>query len=319
MRRYAVRRLALFPPTLLLVSIIVFALMRALPGDVTAAILGGEGEALQPELAAALREELGLDDPLPVQYGRWLWSMVNGEFGGQSLETGEPIAGLVARQLPVTAQLTLYSVIFAVVISVPMGVVAALHRGRLLDVLARVLSVVGGALPGFWVAIVALLVLVLLFRWSPPLVYSHLWDSPRDHLQMMALPVLVLAWGYSAHLTRVTRAGLLEVLQQDYIRTAHGKGLSETAVMARHALRTTLIPVITVAGLHLGALLSGAVILEHIFGIPGLGRGLVDAVVARDYPVVQSLSLLLVALVLAVNVLIDLLYGIADPRISYDV
>lgn len=318
-RRYALRRLALFPPTLLLVSIVVFVVMRALPGDVTAAILGGEGEALQPEVAASIREELGLDDPLPVQYGRWVWSMVNGELGGSSLETGEPIAAMVARQLPVTLQLAAYSAALAVLVSLPLGVVAARYRGRLPDLLTRLTSVAGGALPGFWVAVLALLLAVMVFGWSPPLVYHHLWERPGEHLEMMAIPVMVLAWGYSAHLTRVTRAGLLDALGADYVRTARSKGLSDAAVVVRHALRTTMIPLITVAGLHLGGLLSGAVILEHIFGIPGMGRGLVGAVAARDYPVVQSLSMLLVALVLVINLLVDFLYSRADPRIPPDV
>jgi peptide/nickel transport system permease protein len=317
MQRYLVRRLLLFFPTLLLASLAVFVIMRALPGDVTAAILGGEGEALRPELVATLREELGLDDPLAVQYGRWLWSMVNGEFGGHSLATREPIQVIVARALPVTLQLTLYAALLAIIIAIPLGVAAARYEGRWIDTLARLLSVAGGAVPGFWIALVALLLLVLYFRWSPPLVYAHLWQNPLDHLQMMALPALVLAWELSAHLTRLTRAGMLEALQRDYVRTARGKGLGQGVVLLRHALRNALVPVITVAGLYLGGLLSGAVVLETIFGLPGLGRGIVQAVIARDYPVVQSLSLLLVALVLVINLLIDVLYALADPRISY--
>ncbi len=316
MRSYLIKRLALFVPTVLLASCLVFVVMRALPGDVTAAILGGQGEALRPEFVAAVREELGLDDPLLVQYGRWLWSMATGEFGGRSLALREPIAELVARALPVTLQLTLYTVLLAVVIFVPLGVVAALQRGRWVDALVRFLVVAGSALPEFWLALLALLLLVHFFAWSPPIVYANLWQHPAEHVQMMVLPALVLAWAYGAHLLRTARAGMLEALRQDFVRTARSKGLSQLSIVA-HALRPTLIPVLTVAGLQLGTLLGGAVVLEAIFGLPGLGRGLVQAVVARDYPVVQSFAFLLVLLALTINLFIDLLYALIDPRISY--
>jgi ABC-type dipeptide/oligopeptide/nickel transport system permease component len=316
-RTYLLRRLALFVPTLLLASLAVFGIMRALPGDVTAVLLGGEGEALRPEFVAALREELGLDAPLGVQYVRWAWQMVNGEFGGTSIATREPIRDLIARALPVTGLLVVYAGLLAVLISVPLGAFAALNGGRWPDLAVRTLSVLGGALPGFWVALLALLLVVALLRWSPPLIYAHPWHRPLEHLEMMAIPALVLAWEFGGHLTRITRAGTLEALQQDHVRTATGKGLRRRTVLLRHALRTAAIPVVTVAGLHIGALLGGAVILEFIFGLPGLGRGLVEAVVARDYPVVQSLALLLVALVLLLNLLVDLLYAALDPRISY--
>lgn len=292
--------------------------MRALPGDITGVTLGGQGESLDPELVTALRQELGLDEPIHVQYAQWVWSMVNGEFGGRSLESREPIAALLARQVPVTAHLALYALVLSVCVSIPLGVLAASHRGRWLDSLVQSLSVIGGAVPGFWLALLVLLGLVLLFRWSPPLIYTHLWENPVEHLQLMAIPAGVLAWGFSADLTRLTRAGMVEAYQQDYIRTAYAKGLSSTAVLWRHALRTSLLPVITVAGLQLGGLLGGAVVLEYIFGIPGVGRGLVRAVIARDYSVVQSFAMLLITCALAINLLIDVLYARYDPRIHYE-
>lgn len=316
MRTYVVRRLLLFVPTLLLASVTVFLIMRALPGDVTSALLGGEGEALRPELVAALREELGLDAPLVVQYGRWAASMV-GELGGRSLATQQPIADIVARALPVTMLLGLYAVAAGILLAVPLGALAALHAGRWPDGLVRTLGVVGSALPGFWVALLALLLVVLLFGWSPPLIYAHPWHRPLDHVEIMAIPALVLAWELGGHVARVTRAGTLESLQQDHVRTATAKGVGRTGVLLRHALRTAAIPIVTVVGLHVGGLLGGAVILEYIFGLPGIGRALVQAVMARDYPVVQSLSLLFVTLVLALNLVIDLLYAVADPRIRY--
>jgi ABC-type dipeptide/oligopeptide/nickel transport system permease component len=316
-RDYLARRLLLFLPTLLLASLAVFGIMRALPGDVTGVLLGGEGEALRPELVAALRQELGLDEPLARQYGRWLASMAGGTFGGHSLETREPIRALVARQLPVTALLALYAIALAAILAVPVGALAALHAGRWPDLALRALAVVGSALPGFWLALLALLLMVWLFRWSPPLIYAHPWQRPLEHLEMMAIPVVVLAWELGGHLARMARAGTLEALGEDHVRTATAKGLSRAAVVFRHALATAAIPVLTVAGLHLGGLFGGAVILEYVFGLPGRGRGFVQAVIARDYPVVQSLAMVLVALVLLVNLVVDIVYALADPRISY--
>lgn len=317
MRRYLSRRGLLIVPTLFIASVGVFVIMRVLPGDVTAAILGGEGEALDPELVASLREELGLDSPLPVQYGRWVWSMVNGELGGRSILTGEPIVDLVARQLPVTMHLITYTILIAGAVAVPLGLVSASKRGKTADVTARMLSALGGAAPGFWVALVVLLVAVLSLGWSPPLIYAHIWENPLEHVQIMAIPTLVMAWGYGAHIARITRAGLLDVERESYVLMARAKGLAPPEVLVRHALRTTWIPVITMAGLQLGTLLGAAVIMESVFGLPGLGRGLVEAVSARDYPVVQSLTLILVSLVLILNLIIDVVYTIVDPRITH--
>lgn len=315
---YVTKRLLLFVPTLLLASLVVFAVMRALPGDVTSAFFGGQGEALRPELAAAMRAELGLDDPLPVQYGRWAWSMVNGELGGRSLATRQPVAEVVGRALPVTLQLAGYAVLVAVLVWVPLGALAAASRGGPLDAALRLVAVAGTALPGFWVGLFALLLVVLLFGWSPPLVYGHLWQRPLDHLQMMAIPALVLSWEYGGHLLRSVRSGTVDALAQDFVRTARSKGVREGRVILRHALRAAAVPLVTVAGVHLGSLLSGAVVLEFVFGLPGIGRSLVGAVIARDYPVVQSLAMVLVALVLVLNLILDLLYAALDPRVSYD-
>lgn len=318
MRRYIARRLILFPPTLLLASLAVFIVMRALPGDVTAAVLGGEGEALDPRIVSAIRAELGLEDPLPVQYVRWLWSVASGGFGGRSLETGEAIGRLVARQLPVTLQLTAYSLALALLFSIPLGLAAAAWQDRWPDRLIRFFSITGGALPGFWVAIVAMLALVYWFGWSPPLIYQSLREDPAEHLQAMALPAFTLALGLCGHLARLLRAALLDVFRLDFIRTARAKGLGPWPVLFRHALRAAWIPFLTLAGAQAGAMLSGAVVLEYIFGLPGLGRGMVQAAMARDYPVVQTLSVVLVGLALSLNLLVDLAYARLDPRISYD-
>jgi peptide/nickel transport system permease protein len=318
MQRYLARRLLLFVPTLLLASVIIFVVMRILPGDVALVILGAEeGAPVQLDKVERLRESLGLNEPLPVQYGRWVWRLVNGEFGGHSLVRDEPIASIVGRRLPVTLQLAGYAAFLAVIVSLPLGVLAALYQNRWPDYLVRVATVAGLALPHFWVALLLLLVLVLVFRWSPPLFYQNVWEDPWTHLQQVIWPALLLAWGYSSFVIRVTRSTVLEVIRQDYVRTARSKGLRERIVLSRHVLRNALIPVITLGGLQLAGLLSGTVILENIFAIPGLGQAIVQAAMVRDFPVVQTLAVLLVLFMLSLNLLVDILYVFVDPRIRY--
>ncbi len=318
MRRYTTWRLALIVPTVLAASILVFVVMRVLPGDIVLVILSGSGEsAVSPEAREALREELGLNDPLPVQYGRWLWSMVSGEFGGRSLESREPIRSIIGRQLPVTLLLAGYTILLSTFVSLPLGVLAAVRRNRWPDYVVRVATLGGLALPNLWVALLVILGLLLLFGWSPPIIYTTPWSNPWNHLQMIAWPALILAWEYSSNLVRVTRSSMLEALGQPYITTARGKGLPESIVVLRHALRNALIPAVTMLGLQFGSLLSGALILETIFGLPGIGRGLVHAALARDYPVIQSVASLLVFLSLGVNLVVDTIYARIDPRISH--
>ena len=319
MQRYLARRLSLFFPSLLLASVVIFIIMRVLPGDVALSILGGEeGEdVLDSAQLEAIRKELGLTDPLPVQYGKWMWSMVNGEFGGRSLITREPIVDVVARRMPKTIQLALYTFILSSVFAIPMGVMAAVYQNRAPDYAARLFSIAGHAVPNFWTAIMVLLALVLFFRWTPPLFYKEVWQDPGVHFQKVVWPVLILAWGFSSNLVRVTRSNTLEVLRQDYVRTARSKGLTESVVLWRHTLRNALVPVVTVAGLQLEGLLSGTVILESIFGIPGIGQGIILAASDRDYPIIQSLVLVLVVVALTLNLLVDLIYSFVDPRIKY--
>ncbi|MFH1141546.1 MAG: ABC transporter permease [Chloroflexota bacterium] len=317
MIRYLLWRIALLVLSTLVASVVVFGVLRVLPGDVAIVILGGGGAPHSPEVREALREELGLNDPLAVQDGRWLWSLASGEFGGQSLVNGQPIRSLVARQLPVTLLLALYTVVLSVVVSVPLGVIAVWRWRRWPDYIVRAVSIIGQAVPSFWVALLIILGLVLVFHWSPPIVYTHPWEDPWNHLQIIIWPVLLLSWEYSSHIVRVTRASMLDVLHENYVVTARAKGLPERTVILRHVLRNALPPTITVIGFQLGALLGGTLILESIFGLPGLGRGLVTAALTRDYPVVQSLATLLVFAMLSINLVIDLGYMTADPRISY--
>ena len=315
MYRYIAWRLALIVPTVLGASILVFVVMRVLPGDIVTAIIGDV--PVSAEAREALQEELGLNDPLPVQYGRWLLSMVSGEFGGRSYESREPIRSIIARQLPTTLLLTGYTVLLSIFVSLPLGVLAALWSNRWPDRVVRVGTLGGVALPNLWVALLVILGLLVFFGWSPPIIYTTPWSDPWNHASMIVWPALILAWEYSSHLVRVTRSSMLEALSQTYITTARSKGLPESAVVVRHALRNALIPAITMLGLQFGSLLSGALILETIFGLPGIGRGLVQAALARDYPVIQSLASLLVFLSLVVNLVVDTTYARIDPRISH--
>ena len=318
MQQYLARRILLFIPTLMLASLAIFTVMRVLPGDVALIILGGEeSSASAMEQLDALREELGLKDPLPVQYGEWIWSMVNGEFGGRSVLDREPLAEILARRLPVTLQLTFYTILISIFVSTPLGVIAAIYQNRWPDYIIRLSSVAGHALPSFWIALVLLLIMLIYFRWTPPLFYANVWDDPWSHFLKLLWPALVLSWSFSSNLTRITRSNMLEVLRQDYVRTARSKGLSEKIVVLRHTLRNALIPVITIGGLQLAALLSGTVILETIFSIPGMGQGIVISATERDYPVIQSLTMMLVLLMLGLNLLTDLVYAFVDPRIKY--
>lgn len=315
MAGYIAWRLALIIPTVLAASVVVFLVMRVLPGDVALTILSGAPHTV--EVREALREELGLNEPLPVQYGTWLWSMINGEFGGRSLENREPIRSIFARQLPVTLLLTGYTVLLSILVSVPLGILAAVWKNRWPDYVIRITVLGGLSIPNVWVALLVILGLLRFFQWSPPIIYTTPWTDPWNHLQIMIWPALLLAWKYSSHLVRVTRSSMIEVLGQDYITTARCKGLPEHAVILKYAVRNAFIPAITMIGLEFGALLSGALVLETIFGLPGIGRGFIQAALARDYPVIQSIATVLVLFFLVVNLIVDIVYTLIDPRISH--
>ncbi len=311
----------LFFPTLILASVLIFGILRILPGDVALAILGQEsaegGGGFTEAQIHNLREDLGLNDPLPVQYGKWVWSMLNGEFGGTSIRTNEDLDDIIGRRLPVTLQLALYTIVLSMVIAIPMGVFSALYQDKWPDYVLRITAILGQSMPNFWIALLLLLFMVTIVGWSPPLGYVNIWVDPWQHIQIVIWPALILAWRFSAYVTRVTRSGMLEVLAQDYVRTAKAKGLSQRLVIQRHSMPNALIPVITLGGLEVSTLLGGTVILENIFGIPGVGQGLVEAATGRDFPVVQSLAMMLVFFMLALNLLIDIAYSYVDPRVRY--
>ena len=271
-----------------------FLLLRLLPGTLALSILAGSTHTR--ETRAALRAELGLDRPLLEQYGRWLLSMLRGEFGGRSLASHEAIGPLLARRAPVTLLLALYAMLGSLAAAVPLGVIAALHRGRWLDRLIRLATVGGSSLPMVLLSLASLVALLRLFRWSPPVVYRAPWEAPGEHALIMVFPALLLAWEASGGLVSVVRASFLDALGSSYLLAARARGVPRSALLWRHALRPVLVPFTAAAGLQWGALVGGIIVVESVFGLPGLGGALVQAALARDYPVVQTIVTLLVLL-----------------------
>jgi peptide/nickel transport system permease protein len=316
MGRYVLRRLTLVVPTLLGVSLLVFGLMRFLPGDVVQVMLGTETQ-LAPEQKVTLYRLLGLDAPLHVQYLRWIGAALRGDLG-VSLRTAEPVATILAHRLPVTVELACLAAGLAWLVAVPLGALAAIRRHGLADTLAHGVGLVGLSVPNFWLATMLLLATSLYLRWQPLGEWVSPLARPRQNLEQMCLPVLSLAAALVAVVMRMTRSSMLEVLGQDYIRTARAKGVDERRVVARHALANAAIPVITVMGVQVGYLLGGAVVVESIFGLPGLGWVILQGIYQRDYPVVQGAVLFVAVGFVLVNLAVDLGYAWLDPRIRYE-
>jgi peptide/nickel transport system permease protein len=317
MRTYILKRLLLIIPTLLGVAVIVFLIMRVIPGDVALMILGGDdGGQINQEQVTALRRQLGLDQPLIVQFGTWLWGVMRLDFGN-SLWTGQPIAHELVIRLPLSLQLALMATFVSVLIAIPLGTLAAVRQDTWVDYLVRVVSIGGLAIPSFWIGILCILFLVIYFGWGPPLEFTPPWVDPWVNLQMMVWPVVTVGYRYAAVTTRMTRSTVLEVLREDYIRTAWAKGLRERAVVVRHALKNSMLPVITLVGTEFAFLIGGLVVTETVFTLNGIGRFVVEAVAHRDYPVVQALVFLIAFSFVVVNLLVDLTYAWFDPRIRY--
>jgi peptide/nickel transport system permease protein len=312
--RFALHRLLLVVPTLVGMSVLIFAMVRLLPGDVVDAMLVGDASA-SAGAKQAVRKALGLADPLPLQYFRFAGGVVTGRLG-TSLTSGEPVAKIMVRALPITVELAALATITATAVGVPLGVVSAVRPNTGVDLAARVGGLVGLSLPNFWFATLALLVTSVFFHWIPPVTWIPPWQDPLGNLEQMALPALAIAVYLMAAVMRMTRASMLEVLRADYIRTARAKGAPSGTVMFRHALRNSLIPVITVIGFQVGTLMGGATIVEVIFGLPGMGYTLVQGIFTRDYTVIQFTALFLAAVFVIVNLCVDLLYGVLDPRIE---
>jgi peptide/nickel transport system permease protein len=316
-RTYILKRLLLIIPTLLGVAVIVFLIMRVIPGDVALMILGGDdGGRIDQSQVDALRRQLGLDQPLIVQFGTWLWGVVRFDFGN-SLWTGQPIAHELAIRLPLSLQLALMATFVSVLIAIPLGTLAAVRQDSWVDYVVRVVSIGGLAIPSFWIGILCILFLVIYFGWGPPLEFTPPWVDPWVNLQMMIWPVVTVGYRYAAVTTRMTRSTVLEVLREDYIRTAWAKGLRERAVVVRHALKNSMLPVITLIGTEFAFLIGGLVVTETVFTLNGIGRFVVEAVAHRDYPVVQALVFLIAFSFVMVNLLVDLTYAWFDPRIRY--
>lgn len=312
MTKYLVRRLVQLVPTILIVSMIVFSMTLALPGDATTAILGEDATLEQRE---RLRQELGLDKPAIVQYGIWLSNLAQGDLG-TSLKTGQPVAEILALRVPVTLELTILSMLLAVAVGVPLGVLAAVNRGSFTDLGIGFVAVSSLAIPYFWAGMLLIMLFSINLRWLPPSGYIPLFEDPLANLRGMVLPAITVGTAMAAFVMRQTRAAMIQVLSQDYIRTARAKGVSNRDVILHHALRNCLIPVTTVVGLQVGTLIGGAVITETIFSLPGLGRLIVDGIFARDFPVVQGAILIVVFFVLIVNLVTDLIYTALDPRVK---
>ncbi|MBA2754989.1 MAG: ABC transporter permease [Chloroflexia bacterium] len=293
---------------------LVFILIRLIPGDPVIQMLGPE---YSPEAAAALNRKLGLDQPIYIQYVKWFGSVLRGDLGG-SISSGESVIGAIKSGLPKTLSLTLVSFLIATVIAVPAGILAALKRNTPVDYAVSVIAFIGVSMPSFWFGIILILLFAVRLGWLPAIGYASLTeDGVWAWFSHLLLPSLAIGAGYAAILMRFIRAGLLEVLGSDYIRTARAKGLAEQRVLVRHALRNSLIPVVTIAGIQLALLLSGAVVIEIVFSIRGLGRILVGAIFDKDYPIVQGAILLVAVIFVLANLVVDIIYTFLDPRIHY--
>ena len=313
MRTYAARRLLVAIPSLLIASVIVFALPRLIPGDVVQLML--EEKAYGKDLDD-LRAKLGLNRPFYVQYFDWLGTVARGNLG-ESLWTRQPVLLELGRRLPVTATLGVMALGVAVVIGIPIGVIAAVRQDGVLDFFARSAAILGLSIPSFVKAILVILLPAIWWGWTPLARFVEFAKDPLAYLLQFVLPAVILGIASAAAIMRLTRGMLLEVLRQDYVRTAWAKGLRERVVVLKHSLKNAVIPVVTVLGLQVASIAGGAVIIEWIFGIPGMGQFLVDAIVQRDYPVIQGVNLVIVTIIVLTNLGVDLVYAVLDPRIRY--
>ena len=318
MQTYILRRVVLFFPTLLLITVMVFGLMRLVPGDpALLRLMGDTGEAqFTQQQLDELRAHLGTDRPWYIQYGSWVGGMFQLDFG-VSLYTDDPISTDIATKIPITAELVVVAMLMAVVAAVPLGIFSAVRQNTLGDYASRFIAIAGIAFPNFWVGILIVYFLVRFFDWLPPLGYVNLWENPLTNLQQIIFPAIALGFYNMALIARVTRSAMLEVLRDDYIRTARSKGLNERVIIGRHALKNAFLPVLTISGWQLGRLIAGTVLIETIFLVPGMGKLLIDSIFHRDYIMIQAIVMVVTVVVLVLNLVIDLLYAWLDPRIRY--
>ena len=317
MTQYLIRRVLYIIPIMLGASILIFALIRIAPGDISVLILEGAGKGTaQSDQVQKLRQELGLDKPIHQQYIDWLGHIVRLDLG-RSFWTNRPIIEEIKNKYPISMQMAIIAVLLSLIIAIPIGVLSAIYQDTWIDYVFRIVTVAGLAVPNFWMGILIILALVAWFQYTPPLGFVPFWVDPWKNFQQMVWPAVALGYRLSAIVSRVTRSQMLEVLRQDYIRTARAKGIKDRVVVYRHALKNALLPVVTITGVQLGALLGGTVITETVFNIPGMGRQLIEAINFRDYPMVEAIVLISALTFALLNLLVDVMYVWLDPRVKY--
>ncbi len=316
MARYIVKRVLLMVPTLLGVAVLVFFLMRIVPGDIVELRFAGESAFAQKDQLDKERVRLGLDRPIWKQFVEWLGGLLRLDFG-VSMWTGAPISEEIRLRFALSLQLAIMATLFAVLLAIPLGVLAALKQDTWVDYAVRIFSIAGLATPSFWLGILFILAMLIVFHWLPPMVYTPFWVNPWQNLLQLVWPALAVGYRYSAVATRMTRSAMLEVLREDYIRTARAKGLWQKLILSRHALKNAMLPVLTVIALEFAFLMGGLVVTEQVFNLNGLGMLFVESVAHRDYTLTQALVLLVAFVFIFVNFLVDLAYAWIDPRIRF--
>ena len=316
MNRYILSRFLLMIPTLLAVAVLIFLLVRVVPGDIVELRLVLGGSFVTHRVIEAERARLGLNKPLWNQFADWMLGMLRLDLG-RSMWSGEPVAREIGLRLELSLQLAVMATLIATALAIPLGTLAAVHRGGWVDNVVQVFSVAGLAVPSFWLGILFILFLLTVFQYLPPLTFTSLWVDPKANLAQLIWPALAVGYRYSAVATRMTRSALLEVLREDYVRTAWAKGLAQRIILRRHALRNAMMPVVTVIGLEFAFLIGGLVVTEQVFNLNGIGKLIVDAISQRDYTLIQGLMLLVAAGYILMNFLVDLVYAWIDPRVSY--
>lgn len=312
MGKLLLNRFAQMIPVLFIVSVVIFSVTLLLPGDPTFTVLGDLATEDQREI---VREKYGFDDPVPVQYAKWISRVATGDLG-RSIRSNEPVAVMLLDRMPVTFELAFLSILIAVVFGVPLGILAAVKHNSWVDTVSSFVAMASLAVPNFWAGILLIMLFTLVLGWLPPSGYVPFMDDPVENLRLMIMPALTLGTSLAALIMRQTRASVLNVLGRDYVRTANAKGLRDRRVLFVHVMRNALIPVVTITGLQIGRVLGGAVIVETIFSLPGIGRLVINGIFARDFPVVQSSVLLIVIMIMVVNLLVDVLYSVLDPQIE---
>jgi peptide/nickel transport system permease protein len=314
---YTAKRILWAIPTLFGVAVLVFVILRLMPGDIVELRMRAEGGHVAPEVIAQERARLGLDKPVIYQFGDWIGGLMVGDFG-TSMWTGRPVIQEIGSRLELSMQVAIMATILAILLAIPLGTLSAVFQNTWIDYVVRVFSIAGLAVPSFWLGMLIILSLLLTMNWIPPLSFTPIYVDPWKNLSQLIWPALAVGYRYSAVATRMMRSTLLEVLQEDYIRTARAKGVYERLVVARHGMRNALLPVITVIGLEFAFLIGGLVVTEQVFNLNGIGKLFVETVARADYTMVQSLVMLIAAFFIVINIIVDLIYAALDPRIRLE-